>query len=85
MPSHHSLIVFFDVAVFMAIVLSLCTFLPAILSKNVRRSIGWYSLIAAWLVYSLSYALLIGKQEGTDPPSGLCVFQSLLIYAVPAL
>jgi len=85
MPSHHSLVVFFDVVVFVAIALSFFTFLPAILSKNVHRSIGWYSLIAAWLVYSLSYALLIGKQEGPDPPFGLCAFQSLLIYAVPTL
>ena len=85
MPSQHSLVVLFDVFVFAGIGLSLCTFLPAILSKNVYRSIGWYSLMTAWLVYSLSYALLIGKQEGPDPPFGLCVFQSLLVYATPPL
>ncbi|KAL9714062.1 hypothetical protein Ac2012v2_002369 [Leucoagaricus gongylophorus] len=85
MPSQHSLVVLFDVLVLVGTVLSLCTFLPAILSKNIYRSIGWYSLMTAWLVYSLSYALLIGKQEGPDPPFGLCVFQSLLVYAAPPL
>ncbi|KAF5359744.1 hypothetical protein D9756_003442 [Leucocoprinus leucothites] len=85
MPSHHSLVVLFDAIVLVATVLVLCTFLPAILSRNVKRSIGWYSLMTAWLVYSLSYGLLIGRQEGPEPPFGLCLFQTLLVYAVPPL
>ncbi|XP_006455641.1 hypothetical protein AGABI2DRAFT_121542 [Agaricus bisporus var. bisporus H97] len=56
------------------------------LSKSVVRSPSWYNLIAAWFVYSLSYGLLVGRQEGPDqPPMGLCLAQTLLIYAVPAL
>lgn len=85
MPFHHALVVLYDVIVLVAIILSLCTFLPAIFSKSVQRSIGWYSLTTAWLVYSMSYGLLIGKQEGPKPPLGLCLLQALLVYAVPPL
>ncbi|KAJ3574174.1 hypothetical protein NP233_g1931 [Leucocoprinus birnbaumii] len=85
MPSHHSLVVLFDSIVLVSAVLSLCTFLPAILSRKVQRSIGWYSLMTAWLVYTISYGLLIGKQEGPEPAFGLCLFQALLVYAVPPL
>ncbi|KAF7759911.1 hypothetical protein Agabi119p4_11606 [Agaricus bisporus var. burnettii] len=56
------------------------------LSKSIVRSPSWYNLLAAWLVYSLSYGLLVGRQEGPgQPPIGLCLAQTLLIYAVPPL
>lgn len=42
--------------------------------------------MTGWLLYSLSYGLLVGRQEGPDePPLGLCITQTLLIYAVPVL
>ncbi|KAF9444457.1 hypothetical protein P691DRAFT_649185, partial [Macrolepiota fuliginosa MF-IS2] len=57
-----------------------------ILSKNVYRSVGWYNLIIAVLVSTLNYGLLVGQQEKPiEPPLGLCLFQVLLLYAVPAL
>ncbi|KAF9445476.1 hypothetical protein P691DRAFT_777551 [Macrolepiota fuliginosa MF-IS2] len=86
MSSGHALVVLFDVTVLLAIILFLCTLLPAVFSKSVQRSIGWYSLMTAWLTYSLSYGLLIGRQEEPiEPPLGLCLFQTLLVYAVPPL
>ncbi|KAF9444668.1 hypothetical protein P691DRAFT_736113 [Macrolepiota fuliginosa MF-IS2] len=86
MPSDRTLVILFDVLVLMAVVLLLCTLLPAVFSKNVYRSIGWYNLMTAWLVYSLSYGLLVGRQvESADPPLDLCLFQTSLIYAVPGL
>ncbi|KAF9452946.1 hypothetical protein P691DRAFT_134132 [Macrolepiota fuliginosa MF-IS2] len=86
MPSIHALIILFDVVVLVAVILCLCTLLPAVFSKNVHRSVGWYSLMTAWLVYSLSYGLLVGWQEGPNkPPLGLCIFQAPLVYSVPPL
>jgi hypothetical protein len=85
MSFHHSLVVLFDAIVLVATILCLCTIVPAILSRTVHRSIAWYSLMTAWLVYSVSYGLLIGKQEGPNPPFGLCLLQTLLVYAGPPL
>ncbi|KAF9446234.1 hypothetical protein P691DRAFT_708956, partial [Macrolepiota fuliginosa MF-IS2] len=86
MTLNHTLVVLFDILVLVAVILLLCTLLPAVFSKNVHRSVGWYNLMITWLVYSLSYGLLVGRQvESIEPPLGLCLFQTLLIYAVPAL
>lgn len=86
MSSHHALVVLFDVIVLLAVLLFVFTLTPAIFSKKVQRSIGWYNLMTAWSVYSLSYGLLIGRQETPDPPPlGICLTQTLVIYAVPPL
>lgn len=72
------------------ILLSICMFvgalLPAIFSPTVKRTAGWYSIVSGWLVYAVGYALLIGHQESRPgPPHGLCAFQTVMIYSVPAL
>lgn len=86
LPSqHHTLIIVFDVFVLLGFILFLCTLLPAVFSRAVQRSVAWYSLMTAWVVYSLSYGLLVGRQEGPEPPLNICLLQTLLIYAVPAL
>lgn len=82
---HHILIIVYDVVVLLGAIMFVCTLLPAVLSRAVQRSVAWYSLMTAWLVYSLSYGLLVGRHEGEEPPHGLCLAQALLIYAVPAL
>ncbi|EKM78816.1 hypothetical protein AGABI1DRAFT_107289, partial [Agaricus bisporus var. burnettii JB137-S8] len=82
---HHILIIVFDVFVLLGLIMFVCTLLPAILSKTVQRSVAWYSLMLAWLTFSLSYGLLVGRQEGEEPPRTLCLVQALLIYGVPAL
>lgn len=82
----HGWILFFDITVLLGVFLATCILLPALFSKNVHRSIGWYSMMGAWLVYGLSYSLLIGLQERDDPPpKGLCLLQTLLIYPAPVL
>ncbi|XP_006459439.1 hypothetical protein AGABI2DRAFT_191416 [Agaricus bisporus var. bisporus H97] len=85
MPSHHTVVVLYDVIALTAMVMFICSFLPAIFSRGVQRSAGWYSLMTAWLVYALSYILLVGKQEGPEPAFGLCMLQTLLVYAAPSL
>ncbi|KAJ3575187.1 hypothetical protein NP233_g1261 [Leucocoprinus birnbaumii] len=85
MPTH-AFVVSFDVVVLVGVLLLVFALLPAVLSRNVSRSVGWYSLMAGWFVYTLSYGLVIGYQEGdVPPPSSLCVTQTLLIYAGPTL
>lgn len=82
----HTSVIIFDVLVYLSVLLTVCTLLPALFSKTVERSSGWYSLVTGLLLYSLSYGLIIGRQKGPhEPPPGLCVTQTLLIYAVPAL
>lgn len=82
----HVTVILFDVLVLLSALLIVCTLLPAIFSKAVERTPGWYSLIAGWFLFSLSYGLLIGRQEGLEePPLGLCVMQSVLVYGVPPL
>lgn len=86
MPSSHLLIVLFDVVDLLGIILLACALLPAVLSKTIQRSRVWYSMMVAWLVFALSYGLLVGRQEPpSQPPFGLCLVQTLLVYAVPPL
>lgn len=81
----HAFLVLFDVLVILAVVLVTCSLLPAVFSKAVQRSFGWYNLMFQWLVVALSYALLFGQQEGPPPPLGFCTFQALLVYALPPM
>jgi len=41
--------------------------------------------MSCWLVYSLSYGLLVGKQIGTEPSFAHCSVQTVFIYAAPPL
>lgn len=85
MPTH-ALIVAFDIIVLLSVVLNLAALVTAMLSKSIARSPIWYSMMTAGVVYSLSYGLLVGRQETPDePPLGLCVTQTVLIYGVPVL
>jgi hypothetical protein len=83
--SSHSFVLVFDIFELLAVLLISCTLLTAICCRAIQRSIAWYNLITGWLVYSLSYGLLVGRQEGPQPPMGLCVLQTVLVYAVPGL
>ncbi|KAJ7431779.1 hypothetical protein B0H11DRAFT_2128769 [Mycena galericulata] len=64
--------------VFLALIVATAYFSP-----TVHRSELWFRHIIAWIVYSAAFLLLIGHQEGSNPPFGLCLFQAALIYAVP--
>jgi hypothetical protein len=85
MPTHAT-IVAFDLLLLLSILLILCALVTAAVSKSIARSPSWYSLMMAGLIYSLSFGLIVGRQETPDePPLALCVIQTLLIYAVPVL
>ncbi|KAJ7931580.1 hypothetical protein B0H13DRAFT_1958907 [Mycena leptocephala] len=54
-------------------------------SPTVHRSPLWFRHMIAWIVYSVSFLLLIGRQSGPPPPFGLCLVQASLVYASPTL
>lgn len=81
----YDIVILFDVLVLLSILLVAFALLPAVSSRYVSRSVGWYSLMTGWLVFSLSYGLIVGYQGERRPPLSLCTFQTLLIYAVPQL
>ncbi|KAF8811666.1 hypothetical protein BYT27DRAFT_6439100 [Phlegmacium glaucopus] len=65
-------------------------FLSAILctawfSSPIRRSTAWYSFNCAWALSCIGYLLILGHQTGPLPGHVHCLFQAMLIYAVPAL
>lgn len=60
-------------------------FLTALLSKRVRRVVTWYMFIFAWIIHSLSFLFIAGRQVGSPPTIGICLVGSALIYASPPL
>lgn len=78
-------IVAFDILNFIALVSLSIVLLTAWASPRIRRVPTWYLYIVSWDVYSLSYLLILGKQTGSEPVWGLCLFQSMMIYAAPIL
>jgi cytochrome c biogenesis factor len=81
----HTLIILFDALVILALALVASSLFTAILSKSIQRSMSWYNVMVQWLVISLIFMLLFGRQEGPEPPFALCTFQALLVYAVPVV
>ncbi|KAJ7067002.1 hypothetical protein C8F01DRAFT_1247411 [Mycena amicta] len=75
----------FNVLATTGLVLLTLTLLPAVASPQVQRSPLWFSMISSWMVYSVSYMLLLGHQGGPDPPRGICGLQMMAIYAAPPL
>lgn len=59
--------------------------LTAWLAPTVKRSPAWYNVIISWIFSSSSFLLLMGRQAGPSPPFGLCLVQSMFIYAAPAM
>jgi hypothetical protein len=78
-------IIAYDVLAFASALILLITILTVTVSKRLYRGKGWFSMMTYWLVYALSYCLLVGKQTGPEPSLGVCYFQTLLIYAAPSL
>jgi hypothetical protein len=75
----------YDVLSFASALILLITILTVVVSKRLYRGKGWFSMMLYWLIYALSYGLLVGKQTGSEPSFGLCYFQTLFIYAAPPL
>lgn len=68
-----------------ALALICFTLAPALFSAKVRRRLPWTAQMITWLVYSASYLLLVGRQQGQEPQQELCLFQTALIYSVDPL
>ncbi|KAG9224960.1 hypothetical protein CCMSSC00406_0001889 [Pleurotus cornucopiae] len=80
-----ALITAFNVVQMTGLVLLLAVILTAWLAPSVKRSIAWFNVIISWIFSASSFLLLMGRQTGPEPPFGLCLFQSMLIYAAPAM
>ncbi|KAF9464069.1 hypothetical protein BDZ94DRAFT_1321394 [Collybia nuda] len=79
-------IIIFDFFASLGIVSILVVLIPALFSPRIRRSATWFVVLVSWLVYSVSYILLFGRQTSSKPPPlGLCLFQAVLVYATPPL
>jgi len=61
--------------------------LTMVLSTRVHRQATWINFCATWIIYSLSYILLMlfGQATGPPPNVALCVTQSALTYGAPVL
>lgn len=81
----HGQVALFNTFAIMGACLILVALAPALFSSRVPRSGVWFCVLTSWLVYSVSFLLLIGKQTGSEPPFGLCFLQAALIYAAPPL
>ncbi|KIK65035.1 hypothetical protein GYMLUDRAFT_94488 [Collybiopsis luxurians FD-317 M1] len=78
-------IVIFDILQSLALISLLIPFTTAALSKSVSRMKTWYNLLFFFIVYCISYLLLIGHQfSKEEPPLALCTFQAGAIYAAPS-
>ncbi|KAL0958295.1 hypothetical protein HGRIS_000443 [Hohenbuehelia grisea] len=65
--------------------LSLLILATASLSPRIKRLSTWFNLLITGIVFAISNLLLIGHQSGPQPPFGLCLFQAMMLYGVPAL
>ncbi|KAJ7590627.1 hypothetical protein C8J56DRAFT_538345 [Mycena floridula] len=75
----------FDTLAFAGFFLLALVLIPVILFKQVPRNRTWFGLILGWMLYSVSYILILGRQFGPAPPFGLCMLQAILIYTMPTM
>lgn len=75
----------YDILSFASALVIALTILTVVCSKQLERGKGWFGMMFYWLIYSLSYGLLVGKQTGTEPSFGHCFVQTMFIYAAPPL
>lgn len=78
-------LIVYDILSFTSALVFAITILTVALSKQLYRGKGWFGMMSYWLVYALSYGLLVGKQTGPEPSFGHCLAQTLFIYAAPPL
>jgi len=82
------LVAFFVAFQFVGLGGLLITLTTALLSPKIKRHSTWYSFCASWIASTISYTLLTfaGEQTAVDQPGfDLCLIQSGLLYAAPAL
>lgn len=78
-------LIVYDVFSFTSAFILATTMMTAICSKQIYRGKGWYGMMSCWLVYALSYGLLVGRQIGPEPNFAHCFIQTIFIYAAPPL
>lgn len=75
----------FNTFAFLGLFLNAGVLAPALWSSRIRRRSGWFSLIISWMIYSITYLMIVGHQTGPAPPFGRCLAQAVLIYAIPPM
>ncbi|KAJ8520742.1 hypothetical protein ONZ45_g2487 [Pleurotus djamor] len=75
----------FDGLLVSGLIQLVAVFLTALLSKRVRRFASWYIFIASWIVHSISFLFIAGRQATSRPSAEVCLAQTAMIYASPAL
>ncbi|TFK40429.1 hypothetical protein BDQ12DRAFT_721867 [Crucibulum laeve] len=79
-------IIVFDTLTIISLLLLVACLLPAYLGTHIQRCKTWYGLLVSWIIYSLSYTLLLGQQRGPgEHVNGVCIFQASIIYAAPVI
>lgn len=81
----HTQITLFNVLAFLGVFSIILVLAPALFSSHVKRSRAWFGVLTAWMLYSATYLLLIGRQLDPEPPYGLCMLQAALVYATTPL
>lgn len=81
----HTQITLFNVCAFLGVFSIIFVLAPALFSSYVKRSRAWFGVLTAWMLYSATYLLLIGRQLDPEPPYGLCMLQAALVYATTPL
>ncbi|KAF9496704.1 hypothetical protein BDN71DRAFT_735926 [Pleurotus eryngii] len=80
-----ALITAFNVVQMTGLALLLAVILTAWLAPSVKRFIVWFNVFISWIFSASSFLLLMGRQTGPEPPFVSCLFQSMMIYAAPAM
>ncbi|KAK7035386.1 hypothetical protein VNI00_011917 [Paramarasmius palmivorus] len=78
-----SLLYTYDALQLIGFALNAVIVITAFISTKVRRTTVWYSFMSAWVLWCISYSLLLGYQLEGSPPFSLCLFQAGTIYAAP--
>ncbi|KAG5718071.1 hypothetical protein E4T56_gene20712 [Termitomyces sp. T112] len=78
-------IVIFDAFACLGLFLNVAVLAPTLFA-GVCRKTTWAGLILSFILYAITYLLLIGRQRTTQhPPYGLCFLQASLVYSSPLL
>ncbi|ESK92457.1 hypothetical protein Moror_4494 [Moniliophthora roreri MCA 2997] len=81
-----ALVIAFIVFQFLGLFGAIAILIAASLSSKLRQA-TWYNFIVILVLFCFSYLLLLlaGQYGNPDPPFGLCLAQSCMIYGVPVL
>ncbi|SJL08549.1 uncharacterized protein ARMOST_11915 [Armillaria ostoyae] len=81
----NTLVIAFDTLQVLGLVLLLALLAPALFSSNIKRTATWFGMIVSGIIYCASYLILmfIGGQGGSEPSTGVCLFQACLVHSTP--